>query len=76
MGSGLTERQHFSQRACAKLPSPDFGINASSNRDVTVLHEHQANPRVHLSMQAAGREGSRLNPRKANLHRWRETFAE
>jgi hypothetical protein len=43
---------------------------------VMVLHEHQANPHVHLAVRAESRFGSRLNPRKADLHRWRETFAE
>ena len=41
-----------------------------------VLHTHQANPHVHLSVRAAGCDGKRLNPRKEDLHRWRETFAE
>jgi hypothetical protein len=41
-----------------------------------VLHDHQANPHVHLSVRAESRHGKRLNPRKADLHRWRETFAE
>ena len=41
-----------------------------------VLHDHQANPHVHLSVRAEGRHGQRLNPRKADLQRWRETFAE
>ena len=41
-----------------------------------VLHDHQANPHVHISVRAESRHGSRLNPRKADLHRWRETFAE
>jgi hypothetical protein len=41
-----------------------------------VLHEHQANPHVHLSVRAESRTGKRLNPRKTDLHRWRETFAE
>jgi hypothetical protein len=41
-----------------------------------VLHDHQANPHVHLSVKAESRNGQRLNPRKADLHRWRETFAE
>jgi len=31
---------------------------------------------VHLSVKAESRHGQRLNPRKADLHRWRETFAE
>ena len=43
---------------------------------VMVLHDHQANPHVHLSVRAEGRHGQRLNPRKADLQRWRETFAE
>ena len=46
------------------------------HRYVMVLHEHQANPHVHLSVKAASMLGQRLNPRKADLHRWRETFAE
>jgi hypothetical protein len=41
-----------------------------------VLHDHQANPHVHLSARAESKHGQRLNPRKADLHRWRETFAE
>ena len=42
---------------------------------VMVLHDHQANPHVHLSVRAESRQGKRLNPRKADLQRWRETFA-
>lgn len=48
----------------------------AGHRYVMVLHQHQANPHVHLSVKAAGKDGTRLNPRKADLHRWRETFAE
>lgn len=43
---------------------------------VMVLHDHQANPHVHISVRAESSRGRRLNPRKADLHRWRETFAE
>jgi hypothetical protein len=46
------------------------------HRYVMVLHDHQANPHVHLSVKASSMLGDRLNPRKADLHRWRETFAE
>ncbi len=46
------------------------------HRYVMVLHTHQANPHVHISVRAEGRDGKRLNPRKEDLHRWRETFAE
>lgn len=48
----------------------------SGHRYVMVLHEHQANPHVHLSVRAESIAGKRLNPRKTDLHRWRETFAE
>jgi hypothetical protein len=41
-----------------------------------VLHDLQANPHVHISVRAESRRGTRLNPRKADLHRSRETFAE
>jgi hypothetical protein len=48
----------------------------SDHRYVMVLHDHQANPHVHISVRAESRHGQRLNPRKADLQRWRETFAE
>lgn len=48
----------------------------AGHRYVMVLHEHQANPHMHLSVRAESVDGKRLNPRKADLHRWRETFAE
>ena len=40
------------------------------------LHDHHPNPHVHISVRAESKHGKRLNPRKADLHRWRETFAE
>lgn len=43
---------------------------------VMVLHNHQANPHVHLSVLAESKQRRRLNPRKADLQRWCETFAE
>lgn len=48
----------------------------SEHKYVMVLHDHQANPHVHISVRAESRSGRRLNPRKADLARWRETFAE
>jgi len=41
-----------------------------------VLHGHQANPHVHLSVKIESNQGKRPNPHKADLHRWRESFAE
>jgi Relaxase/Mobilisation nuclease domain len=51
-------------------------IELADHKYVMVLHDHQANPHVHISVRAESRSGKRLNPRKADLHRWRETFAE
>jgi hypothetical protein len=48
----------------------------ADHKYVMVLHDHQANPHVHLSVRAESMHGKRLNPRKTDLHRWRETFAE
>lgn len=51
-------------------------VEVADHKYVMVLHDHQANPHVHLSVRAESRHGKRLNPRKADLHRWRETFAD
>lgn len=51
-------------------------VELAGHKYVMVLHDHQANPHVHISVRAEGRDGRRLNPRKTDLHRWRETFAE
>lgn len=48
----------------------------ADHRYVMVLHDHQANPHVHISVRAESMLGKRLNPCKSDLHRWRETFAE
>ncbi len=47
----------------------------ADHKYVMVLHDHQANPHVHISVRAESKHGRRLNPRKTDLHRWRETFA-
>ena len=60
------------QRAAREFAQAEL----AGHRYVMVLHDHQANPHVHLSVRAESRHGRRLNPRKADLQRWRETFAE
>ena len=42
---------------------------------VFVLHEDQGAPHVHLAVKADRNDGVRLNPRKADLDRWRAVFA-
>ena len=51
-------------------------VELKDHKYVMVLHDHQANPHVHISVRAESMLGKRLNPRKTDLHRWRETFAE
>jgi type IV secretory pathway VirD2 relaxase len=51
-------------------------IELADHKLVMVLHDHQASPHVHISVRAESKHGQRLNPRKADLHRWRETFAQ
>jgi len=60
------------QRAAREFAKDEL----ADHRYVMVLHEHQASPHVHLSVRAESKHGRRLNPRKADLQRWRETFAE
>lgn len=60
-----------------QLAAREFAqVELADHKYVMVLHDHQANPHVHISVRAESRSGKRLNPRKADLHRWRETFAE
>jgi len=51
-------------------------VELADHKYVMVLHDHQANPHVHISVRAESKHGKRLNPRKTDLHRWRETFAD
>ncbi len=60
------------QRAAREFAQAEL----AEHKYVMVLHDHQANPHVHISVRAVSRLGKRLNPRKSDLHRWRETFAE
>lgn len=40
-----------------------------------VLHTDQKHPHVHLTVKTRGYDGKNLNPRKADLQAWRESFA-
>lgn len=60
------------QRAAREFAQTEL----ADHKYVMVLHDHQANPHVHISVRAESMLGKRLNPRKNDLHRWRETFAE
>ncbi|MGX8882098.1 relaxase/mobilization nuclease domain-containing protein [Methylovorus sp. SPW-M1] len=43
---------------------------------VFATHDDEKHPHVHLCVKAMGHDGTRLNPRKADLQQWRELFAE
>ena len=42
---------------------------------VFALHDDTDSPHVHLAVRAERSDGKRLNPRKADLQKWRERFA-
>ena len=60
------------QRAAREFAQAEL----ADHKYVMVLHDHQANPHVHISVRAESKHGKRLNPRKTDLHHWRETFAD
>jgi len=60
------------QRAAREFAQAEL----AGHKYIMVLHDHQANPHVHISVRAESRTGKRLNPRKADLQRWRARFAE
>ncbi|MBU9413501.1 relaxase/mobilization nuclease domain-containing protein [Burkholderia multivorans] len=43
---------------------------------VFATHDDEAHPHVHIVVLARGRDGRRLNPRKVDLQRWRQQFAQ
>lgn len=58
-------------RAARTFAAGEFG-----NHDyLMATHDDTEHPHVHLLVKASGHDGRRLNPRKADLQRWREGFA-
>ncbi|MGN6065365.1 relaxase/mobilization nuclease domain-containing protein [Brevundimonas diminuta] len=43
---------------------------------IFALHDEGLHPHVHLTVRALGSDGTRLNPRKADLEVWRQRFAQ
>lgn len=56
----------------------DFARDKFSERFdyVFAYHDDTRHPHVHLTVRATGDQGERLNPRKADLEDWRQTFAQ
>lgn len=67
-----TDRKAVTDAARA-FAATEFGPN---HKYVFATHEDEKHPHVHLCVMAAGFDGKRLNPRKPDLQRWREGFAE
>lgn len=65
-------------RAAVKSAARDFATSQFGGNHPYVFAEHadEAHPHVHLCVKAMGDDGARLNPRKADLQRWREEFAQ
>jgi hypothetical protein len=60
------------QAAAVEFAQREF----AGHRWAWAFHSHQGHPHVHLIVRAEGWRGKRLDPRKADLHRWREVFAQ
>jgi hypothetical protein len=59
--------------------SPAFAQSAGVGGNIgtfITLHTDTPRPHVHLSICSRGHAGERLNPKKADLELWRQTFAQ
>ncbi len=64
-------------RESVKCAARDFASETFPNHQyLFAAHNDEKHPHVHLTVKAVDYDGVRLNPRKADLQRWRETFAE
>ncbi len=67
-----TDREKVTD-AAREFAKEKFGEN---HQYVFATHKDEEHPHVHLIVKATGRDGTRLNPRKADLQDWRERFAK
>lgn len=64
-------------REAVKNGAREFARQEFSNHQyVMAAHEDEDHPHVHVLVKMTGKDGIRLNPRKGDLRRWREVFAE
>ncbi len=64
-------------RQAVKDAARQFATEQFGNHQyVFAAHDDEAHPHVHLAVKAVDKDGVRMNPRKADLQRWREHFAE
>ena len=60
-------------RAARDFARDEFG---GQHEYVFANHNDELHPHVHLAVKARGRDGTRLNPRKADLRAWRAKFSQ
>lgn len=63
---------HVLRKAARQFGEVAFG----AFDQVSVLHEDTPHPHIHLTVRTLGRRGEHLNPKRSDLDRWRELFAE
>lgn len=64
-------------REAVRLAAKEFAAaNFGNHQYVFAAHDDEKHPHVHLCVKAVSRDLVRLNPRKADLQEWRESFAE
>lgn len=64
-------------RASVRAAASEFAKQLfSGHQYVFAEHADEKHPHVHLVVRAVDVDGVRLNPRKAELQRWREVFAD
>lgn len=66
-----TDREAVRQ-AAKEFAAANFG----NHQYVFAAHDDEKHPHVHLCVKAMDKDMVRLNPRKADLQQWRESFAE
>jgi len=67
-----TDREKFSIAARETVRE----LFADNHRFLMAEHHNTEHPHLHVVVKAVGENGKRLNPKKADLRHWRETFAE
>ncbi|WP_157266390.1 relaxase/mobilization nuclease domain-containing protein [Azohydromonas aeria] len=70
MPAGTVDRQRL-EASVREMLAAEF----EGHKYAWAYHGHQKNPHLHIVVRTMGRDFKRLPTRKADLHRWRESFA-
>ncbi len=61
------------KQAARQFLKKEFGAN---HEYVFALHTDDKHPHVHIAVKSLGFDQTRINPRKADIQHWRESFAD